>query len=259
MPTRVAVEICVGDLESAIAAEKGGADRIELCANLLAGGTSPSAGTIAEACRRLSIPVHVLIRPHEGGFVYSEPELAVMRHEIEFAKAAGANGVVLGVLTSAAMIDRDRTAELAALARPMSVTFHKAFDQTRNLLEALELLIELGVEPSVDLGRPADRTRWVARTGRFGSACRRPDQGHCRRTPGHRPSGIGHSTNRRAGGSPWVGRNARRWLPAVLQSDAPRASGSDHRCGRRLSALTVPSAGSLATGFSAKPESPPAV
>ena len=99
MNERVTVEICVGDVESAIAAEAGGADRVELCDNLAVGGTTPSAGTIAESCRRLSIPVHVLIRPRAGNFVYSESELAVIRHDIEVAKALGAAGIVLGVLT----------------------------------------------------------------------------------------------------------------------------------------------------------------
>ena len=146
MNRRVQVEICVGDVESAIAAEAGGADRVELCDNLAVGGTTPSAGTIAEACRRLRIPVHVLIRPRAGDFVYSEPELAVMRHDIEVAKALGAAGVVLGVLTREAAIDRDQTAALVALARPLRVTFHKAFDQTREPLEALDTLIDLGVD-----------------------------------------------------------------------------------------------------------------
>src|SRR5215813_14159780 len=94
----ITVEICVGDVESAIAAEAGGADRIELCDNLAVGGTTPSVGTIAEVCRWLSIPVHVLIRPRAGGFVYSERELAVIRRDIEAAKALGASGVVIGVL-----------------------------------------------------------------------------------------------------------------------------------------------------------------
>jgi copper homeostasis protein len=143
---RISVEICVGDLTAAIAADAGGADRIELCANLVAGGTTPSAGTIAQSCRRLRIPVHVLIRTCEGDFVYSEPELAVMRHDINIAKACGAAGVVFGVLTRAAVIDHEQTALLAALARPMSVTFHRAFDQTRDLREALDTLVPLGVD-----------------------------------------------------------------------------------------------------------------
>ncbi len=146
MNRRVQVEICVGDVASAIAAESGGADRVELCDNLAVGGTTPSAGTIAESCRRLSIPVHVLIRPRAGDFVYSEPEIAVMRHDIEVARALGAAGVVLGVLTPEAAIDRELTATLIALARPMCVTFHKAFDQTQEPIAALDILIDLGVE-----------------------------------------------------------------------------------------------------------------
>jgi copper homeostasis protein len=142
----VQVEICVGDVASAIAAESGGADRIELCDNLLVGGTTPSAGTIAESCRRLRIPVYVLIRPRAGDFIYSQPEIAVMRHDIELVKTLGAAGVVLGVLTRDSMIDHDKTAELIALARPMFVTFHKAFDQTPDALEALDVLTTLGVE-----------------------------------------------------------------------------------------------------------------
>jgi copper homeostasis protein len=146
MNGRVTVEICVGDVESAIAAEAGGADRVELCDNLAVGGTTPSAGTIAESCRRLSIPVHVLIRPRAGDFVHSESELAVIRHDIEVAKALGAAGIVLGFLTNEATIDRDQTARLVAMARPLRVTFHKAFDHTRDLLEALDTLIALDVD-----------------------------------------------------------------------------------------------------------------
>jgi copper homeostasis protein len=142
----VKIEICVGDIASALAAEAGGADRVELCDNLAVGGTTPSAGTIAEACRRMSIPVQVLIRPREGDFIYTEPEIAVIRRDIEMARALGASGVVVGVLTAEAAIDRHQTAALVALARPLGVTFHKAFDQTRDLQEALDTLIAMGVE-----------------------------------------------------------------------------------------------------------------
>lgn len=136
----------MGDVASAIAAQSGGADRVELCDNLAVGGTTPSAGTIALSCRRLNIPVHVLIRPRAGNFIFSEPEIAVMRHDIEVAKALGAAGVVLGVLNPEAAIDRELAAALIALARPLHVTFHKAFDQTHEPMEALDILIELGVE-----------------------------------------------------------------------------------------------------------------
>jgi copper homeostasis protein len=142
----ITIEICVADVESAIAAEAGGADRIELCDNLAVGGTTPSVGTIAEICRWLSLPVYVLIRPRAGGFVYSERELAVMRRDIEAAKALGAAGVVLGVLDAEGRINRQQTAELVALARPLSVTFHKAIDQARDPLEALDALIAMGVD-----------------------------------------------------------------------------------------------------------------
>ena len=126
--------------------------RVELCDNLAVGGTTPSAGTIAEACRRLAIPVHVLIRPRGGDFLASEAELAAMRHDIETARRLGAAGVVLGLLGRMGPIDRDRTASLVELARPLSVTFHKAFDQTRDPDEALDALIGLGIDRVLSSG-----------------------------------------------------------------------------------------------------------
>ncbi len=146
MNRRVAIEVCVSDVESAIAAEVGGADRVELCDNLAQGGTTPSAGTIAEVCRWLSIPVHVLIRPRGGDFVYSERELAVMRHDIDVAKALGAAGVVLGVLTAKSTVDGDLAMALVEAARPLSVTFHRAIDQTAEPRNAVDTLIALGVQ-----------------------------------------------------------------------------------------------------------------
>lgn len=142
----IRVEICVSDVVSAIAAQVGGAHGVELCDNLAVGGTTPSAGAIALACRSLTIPVHVLIRPRAGDFVYSAIELEQMEHDIEVAKNRSAAGVVLGVLTPDATIDADRVAELAAVARPLPVTFHKAFDQVRDPFEALETLSALGVD-----------------------------------------------------------------------------------------------------------------
>lgn len=153
MSRRITIEACVSDVESAIAAEVGGADRIELCDNLAVGGTTPSAGMIAEVCRCLSIPVCVLIRPRAGDFVYSRRELAVMRHDIEAAKALGAAGVVLGALTATSTIDRDLMAALIEAARPLGVTFHRAFDQTPEPREAVDALIALGVERVLTSGR----------------------------------------------------------------------------------------------------------
>jgi copper homeostasis protein len=143
---RVQVEICVGDVESAIAAEIGGADRVELCDNLAVGGTTPSAGAIEEATTRLKIPVHVLIRPRGGDFCYSECERSVMRRDIELVKRIGAAGVVIGVLNRDSTIDCPLMAELFERARPLSITFHKAIDQTPDLEESLETLIDLGVD-----------------------------------------------------------------------------------------------------------------
>lgn len=149
----IAVEICVGDLESAIAAEAGGADRVELCDNLAVGGTSPSLGVIGEACRWLRIPVHVLIRPRAGGFVYSDRELAAMRCDIEAAREIGAAGVVIGVLDRSGRVDRSRNAELIEAARPMSVTFHKAIDQARDPIEAIDDLVAIGIDRVLSSGR----------------------------------------------------------------------------------------------------------
>ena len=146
MREKIMVEICVGDLESALAAEQGGADRVELCDNLSVGGTTPSAGSIAEACRRLTIPVHVLIRPRAGDFVPSQAEQDAMRFDIDMARTLGAAGVVFGVLRPDGTIERDQIAALVELARPMSVTFHKAFDQTPDPEQALETLIASGVD-----------------------------------------------------------------------------------------------------------------
>lgn len=154
--SRPLVEICVGDLRSALAAGEGGADRVELCDRLEVGGTTPSAGTIAEACRRLAIPVHVLIRPRAGDFAPDQSEMAAMRDDVDAARRLGASGVVLGVLHRDGTIDREATASLADLARPMSVTFHKAFDQTPDLDEALETLVALGVDRVLTSGgRPS--------------------------------------------------------------------------------------------------------
>ncbi len=172
MSQRITVEICVGDLESAVQAAQGGADRVELCADLGVGGTTPSAGAIAEACRRLGIPVHVLIRPRAGDFVPSTIELATMRHDIQTAKRLGAAGVVFGMLCPDWTIDRDRTAELADLSRPLSITFHKAFDQTRNPEQALAVLIDLGIDRVLTSGcRPtaaegSDTLRSLVEQGR---------------------------------------------------------------------------------------------
>ncbi len=150
---KIVIEVCVDSVESAVAAEQGGADRVELCDNLLEGGTTPSAGAIAVARRTLGIALHVMIRPRGGDFCYSAIELEMMRHDIKVAKELGADGVVFGILTPEGDIAEDQTRELLALARPMSVTFHRAFDVARDPYAALDSLIALGVDRILTTGQ----------------------------------------------------------------------------------------------------------
>jgi len=156
------LEICVDSAAGAHAAERGGADRVELCDNLLEGGTTPSAGSIQVARRGLRIGLHVLIRPRGGDFLYQPEEVEVMREDIRVARELGADGVVLGCLTASGQVDRELTAELAALARPMSVTFHRAFDMCRDPQEALETLVALGIDRLLTSGQEASCLEGVA-------------------------------------------------------------------------------------------------
>jgi copper homeostasis protein len=146
-------EICVQGVESALAAWRGGADRIELCEDLKVGGVTPSLGAITLACSRLTIPVHVLVRPRGGDFRYTDAEFDVMRMDVDALKTLGASGVVLGLLNADGTLDRERIARLVDCARPMAVTFHKAFDDCRDPEEALEQLIDLGIERVLTSGK----------------------------------------------------------------------------------------------------------
>ena len=142
---RVLLEICCGSLEDALEAEAGGADRVELCSSLFFGGLTPSFGTIAEARRRLRIPVIVMIRPRGGGFCYTEPEFAAMVADAEAAAAQGVAGLVFGVLTPEGTIDRERTRRLRDAAGPGDAVFHRAFDVTPDPFRALDELVDLGI------------------------------------------------------------------------------------------------------------------
>ena len=144
MSPAIQLEVCVESVESARAAEQGGAARVEVCSGLEVGGLTPSAGLIAMVRRNVAIPVHVLIRPRAGDFVYSTDELDVMRRDILLARQLGANGVALGVLDAEGGIDTQTTRGLVDLAAPMHVTFHRAFDFARNLKEALQAVLETG-------------------------------------------------------------------------------------------------------------------
>jgi copper homeostasis protein len=137
-------EVCVDSVESALAAQRGGAQRVELCSDLLEGGVTPSAGLITQVRRGLSIPLFVLIRPRGGDFCYANDEITTMREDIRIARDLGADGVVLGVLDRDAQVDIDRTADLIATAQPLPATFHRAIDMTPNPLQALEAAISAG-------------------------------------------------------------------------------------------------------------------
>jgi copper homeostasis protein len=147
------LEVCAGSLSSALAARAGGAHRIELCTSLSEGGTTPSAGIIKKAIMLLDIPVFVLIRPRAGDFLYSDAEFDAMKEDILFCKERRAKGIVTGLLKTDGTIDIDRTAELVRLARPMQVTFHRAFDMTRDPLQTMEHIISLGIDRILTSGQ----------------------------------------------------------------------------------------------------------
>jgi copper homeostasis protein len=147
------LEACVNSAISAIEAQKGGADRIELCENMMEGGCTPSAGTIRFARQHLHIPIMVMIRPRGADFLYSDAEFEIMKQDIISAKELGADGVVFGILKPDGTIDIGRMEILAELARPMKVTCHRAFDMTADPLKALDDLISLGIERVLTSGQ----------------------------------------------------------------------------------------------------------
>ena len=150
------LEVAANSIASALAAEAGGAARVELCSALEIGGLTPSHAAIAMAQERLGIPVHVLIRPRAGDFVFDDLECEVMQRDIETCKALGCAGVVLGVLAADGDVDEPRCRALVDAARGMSVTFHRAFDFTRNPERALEAIIAMGCDRLLTSGQQTD-------------------------------------------------------------------------------------------------------
>ena len=138
------LEITVETVDSALAAEHAGADRIELCAELNQGGTTPALAAMRKVHEELEIPVFPIIRPRKGDFVYTDSEFAAMRRDIAFARDLGMEGVVLGILRPDHSVDVERTRELVELAHPLEVTFHRAFDYANDLLNSLEDVISTG-------------------------------------------------------------------------------------------------------------------
>jgi copper homeostasis protein len=147
------IELCVEGIDGFLAAQEAGADRVELCASLMEGGLTPSLATIRAAVKAARIPVHVIIRPRGGDFLYSDAEFASMVEDIKALREEGVAGVVIGCLTPDGRIDEARTKALVEAARPMSVTCHRAFDMTADAREALEALVRCGVDRVLTSGQ----------------------------------------------------------------------------------------------------------
>ena len=144
MTRKYLLEISVDGTEKAFAAERGGADRIELCADLSVGGLTPSRELLRSARENVHIPVYSMIRPRAGNFVYSDAEFTEMERSIAVATECGIDGVVLGILKKNRSVDMARTRRLVDLARPLPVTFHRAFDEVPGFTRALEAVIQTG-------------------------------------------------------------------------------------------------------------------
>lgn len=149
----VVLEICANSYPSALAAQKGGANRVELCENMAEGGTTPSYAQIKLCKERLNIQVWPIIRPRGGDFLYSDDEFELMKEDIKICKSLNCDGVVTGILLANGEIDKIRCAKLVELAKPMPISFHRAFDMSNDLFKAVEDLIELGFVRVLTSGR----------------------------------------------------------------------------------------------------------
>lgn len=164
---RPLLEIAANSLGSALAAQAGGADRVELCANLGEAGTTASAGTLAVTRERLRIPLYALIRARAGDFCYDDEDVAVMLRDIDSCVAMGCDGVVIGALDPQGDVDVSTCRTLIAAAGSLGVTFHRAFDAARDQLRALETIIELGCERVLTSGGEATAAAGAARIAEF--------------------------------------------------------------------------------------------
>jgi copper homeostasis protein len=151
--TRPLIEICVEGIDGFAAAQAAGADRVELCASLLEGGLTPSMGVVRQTLKIARIPFHVIIRPRGGDFLYSDLDHQTMLDDVRACRELGVAGVVFGCLTADGRIDEARMTELTQAARPMKVTCHRAFDMTREPVEAIEALVRCGVDRVLTSGQ----------------------------------------------------------------------------------------------------------
>jgi len=153
---RALLEVAAGSLASALAAQEGGADRVELCGSLAGGGVTPSYGLIAAARERLRIPLYVLVRPRAGDFLYDDAELDAMCRDVEACARLGCDGVAIGALDADGEVDQARCRALVAAAGKLGVTFHRAFDAARHPSRALEEIVALGCGRVLTSGGRAD-------------------------------------------------------------------------------------------------------
>jgi copper homeostasis protein len=156
MKNRPLLEICVETLEAALAAQRGGADRLELCENLSVGGVTPSVRLMHAARAQIHIPIFAMIRPRGGGFSYTTAEFQQMVADLTSARKSGMDGVVIGLLNADRLVDIERTRELSELARPLPTTFHRAFDETPSARVALEGVIASGAARILTSGGKAN-------------------------------------------------------------------------------------------------------
>jgi copper homeostasis protein len=156
------LEISVESIDAAAGAERGGADRIELCAELSVGGLTPDAELIRQVRQQIKIPIFVMIRPRGGDFIYSSTEFAQMKKSVAVAKDSGAHGFVFGILKPNRTVDIDRTRELVELAQPLPVTFHRAFDACPDLSQALEDVVHSGASRILTSGGAASASEGAA-------------------------------------------------------------------------------------------------
>jgi copper homeostasis protein len=151
----ILLEVIATSLEDCVAAQAGGADRIELCSALALGGLTPSLGLLSAARQAISLPIMVMVRPRPGGFAYSDSDFAVMLRDVELALNHGADGIVFGCLRPSGDVDTDRTGALVTVAGGKESVFHRAFDVTPDPFAALDTLLELGVTRLLSSGQKA--------------------------------------------------------------------------------------------------------
>lgn len=167
MTQPVLIEVCVDSVASALAAERGGAQRVELCSDLLEGGITPSLGLLEAVRSKISIDLHIIIRPRAGDFCYSDQEFEIMLRDIDIAKNSGANGVALGILDPSGHVDISRTRTMVKIAKPLSVTFHRAFDLSLNLQESLEEVCQTGADRILTSGGEQESSQGIDNIGKL--------------------------------------------------------------------------------------------